>query len=71
MTHRLFHTRILPHILLPGKAEGVPPEFHSKALALCERMGGMDGNLLVQEPTSSHAPSDLEVVETDQSKTVA
>ncbi|OAX41974.1 hypothetical protein K503DRAFT_767213 [Rhizopogon vinicolor AM-OR11-026] len=63
VTHRLFHTRILPHILLPGKAEGVPSEFHHKALALCERMGGVDGNLLVQEPTSDHAP-ELEVVET-------
>jgi len=56
---------------LPGKAEGVPSEFHQKALALCERMGGMDGNLLVQEPVSKHAPSELELVETVQLKRVA
>lgn len=61
MTHRLFHTRILPHILLPEKAEGVPPEFHQKALTLCERMGGVDGNLLVQDLASKRVPSELEL----------
>ncbi|KAG0707669.1 hypothetical protein DFH29DRAFT_894866 [Suillus ampliporus] len=71
VAHRLFHTRILPHILLPGKAEGVPSEFHHRALALCERMGGMDGNLLVQELASDRAPSELEPVETVQPKRVA
>ncbi|KAG1756686.1 uncharacterized protein EDB91DRAFT_1093921 [Suillus paluster] len=71
VAHRLFHTRILPHILLPGKAEGVPSEFHHKALALCERMGGMDGNLLVQGLPSDRAPSELETVETVQPKRVA
>ncbi|KAG1771974.1 hypothetical protein EV702DRAFT_1048750 [Suillus placidus] len=44
--------------------EGVPAEFHQKALVLCECMGGVDGNLLVQEPVS-----DLEAVETVQPKT--
>lgn len=73
VAHRLFHTRILPHILLPDKAEGVPVEFHHQALAICERMGGVDGNLLVQELASSHAPSELELeaVETVQPKRVA
>lgn len=44
MAHRLFHTRILPHILLPGKVEGVLAEFHQKVLVLYEHMGGVDGN---------------------------
>ncbi|KAG1871463.1 hypothetical protein F4604DRAFT_1583230, partial [Suillus subluteus] len=33
---RVVLCRILPHILLPGKAEGVSTEFHRKALVLCE-----------------------------------
>lgn len=64
MAHRLFRIRILPHILLPGKVEGVPAELHQKALVLCECMGGVDGNLL-------RNPSDLEAVETIQPKTTA
>ncbi|KAG1754660.1 hypothetical protein EDB19DRAFT_1667568 [Suillus lakei] len=73
VAHRLFHTRILPHILLPDQAEGVPTEFHHQALALCERMGGVDGNLLVQELASNRALSELELeaVETVQPKRVA
>jgi hypothetical protein len=42
------HTRILPHIQLPGKVESVPAEFHQKALILFEVT--WLGNLLVQEP---------------------
>ncbi|KAG0702199.1 hypothetical protein DFH29DRAFT_875361 [Suillus ampliporus] len=45
-------------------AEGVPAEFHQKALALCERMSGVD--MLVQEPVSNRTPSKLEAVETIQ-----
>ncbi|KAG1772772.1 hypothetical protein EDD22DRAFT_814945 [Suillus occidentalis] len=73
VTHRLFHTRILPHILLPDRAEGVPLEFHHRALTICERMGGIDGNLLVQELASNRALSELELepVETVQPKRVA
>lgn len=73
MAHRLFHTRILPHILLPDQAEGVPVEFHHQALAICERMGGVDGNLLVQELASNRALSELELeaVEAVQPKRVA
>lgn len=40
VAHRLFHTRILPHILLPNQHGGVPMEFHAKALSISERMGG-------------------------------
>lgn len=73
MAHRLFHTRILPHILLPNQAEGVPLEFHHRALTICERMGGLDGNLLVQELGSNRALPELELepAETVQPKRVA
>lgn len=66
VAHRLFHTHILPHVLLSVNPEGVPAEFRQRALALCEHMGGMDGNLFVQiqEATSDRAPSELEAVET-------
>ncbi|KAH7912613.1 hypothetical protein BJ138DRAFT_1171799 [Hygrophoropsis aurantiaca] len=63
VAHRVFHTRLLPHILLPGKPEGVPAEFHQKALDISERMGGMDGDLLVQSSGSNKPPQDPRVAE--------
>ena len=45
VAHRLFHTRILPHLLLPGRSSGVPEEFHATALRICGRMGGPEGDL--------------------------
>ncbi|KAL4068523.1 hypothetical protein V8B97DRAFT_1873065 [Scleroderma yunnanense] len=40
--HRLFHTRILPHILLPNERGGIPMEFHARAMSICEQMGGVE-----------------------------
>ncbi|KIJ63789.1 hypothetical protein HYDPIDRAFT_112748 [Hydnomerulius pinastri MD-312] len=57
VAHRLFHTRILPHILLPESAGGVPAEFHAKALSICESMGGMEGDLLYRTKPSA-APAE-------------
>lgn len=68
MAHRLLHTRILPHILLPGKVEGVPAEFHQKVLVLYERMGGVDRNVL---PVSDRNPPDLEVRTVQPKKTAS
>jgi len=45
VAHQLFHTRILPHLLLPGRLSGVPEEFHETALRICERMGGPESDL--------------------------
>ncbi|KAG8216581.1 hypothetical protein J3R82DRAFT_6765 [Butyriboletus roseoflavus] len=53
--HRLFHTRILPHLLLPGRSSGVPEEFHATALRLCERMGGPECELLHRLNNPEHA----------------
>ncbi|KAF9220767.1 hypothetical protein BS17DRAFT_738801 [Gyrodon lividus] len=58
VAHRLFHTRVLPHILLPQRSSGLPAEFHAKALQICERMGGTESDLLygtkrLPEPTES------------------
>ncbi|KAG2151143.1 uncharacterized protein EDB93DRAFT_1139313 [Suillus bovinus] len=64
VSHRLLHTPVLPHILLPGKVEGVPTEFHQKAPVLCERLGNVNRNLLFQEPASDRSPADLEAVDT-------
>ncbi|OBZ76930.1 hypothetical protein A0H81_03057 [Grifola frondosa] len=47
VAHRLFHTRVLPLILLPGNQQGLPDAFHEHALEVCERMGGPDGALIV------------------------
>ncbi|KAG6332949.1 hypothetical protein ID866_6144 [Astraeus odoratus] len=41
VAHRLFHTQILPHILLPNERSGVPMEFHSRAMSISEQMGGL------------------------------
>ncbi|GJE85718.1 ribonuclease-III-like-domain-containing protein [Phanerochaete sordida] len=45
VAHRLFHTRLLPHILLPGKPAGLPDLFHADALKICEQMGGPQADL--------------------------
>jgi len=46
VSHRLFHTRMLPHILLPGRPEGLHDAFHDHALEMCEQMGGLDAPLV-------------------------
>ncbi|TEB31974.1 hypothetical protein FA13DRAFT_1732253 [Coprinellus micaceus] len=43
IAHRVFHTRMLPHLLVRG---GLPTAFHAEAEALAKRMGGPEGNLL-------------------------
>lgn len=43
--HRLFHTRILPSLLLPGQPIGLLDTFHREAKEICERMGGSEGSL--------------------------
>ncbi|EIW77369.1 hypothetical protein CONPUDRAFT_92511 [Coniophora puteana RWD-64-598 SS2] len=53
VAHRVFHTRVLPHVLLPNAPEGVPVEFHAAALNVCERMGGVNGPLLPNNPSPS------------------
>ena len=45
IAHKLFHTRLLPHLLLPGKPEGLPEAFHADVLKICEQMGGPQGDL--------------------------
>ncbi|KAI0059411.1 hypothetical protein BV25DRAFT_1961305 [Artomyces pyxidatus] len=49
VAHRVFHTRLLPHIMLPGQPEGLPDPLHKHAQAACEKMGGVSGPLLVAE----------------------
>jgi len=46
VTHRLFHTRVLPHLLLPGSPLGLPDVLHADALSAAERFGGPEGPLL-------------------------
>ena len=45
MAHRVFHTRVLPCILLPNSLDGLPTSLHAHALRRCEEMGGVDGPL--------------------------
>ncbi|EKM61237.1 uncharacterized protein PHACADRAFT_156461 [Phanerochaete carnosa HHB-10118-sp] len=45
VAHRLFHTRLLPHILLPGAPDGLPDSFHADATKICEQMGGPQADL--------------------------
>jgi len=46
VAHRLFHTRVLPHLLLPGSPFGLPDVLHPDALSAAERFGGLEGPLL-------------------------
>ncbi|KAI0302369.1 ribonuclease-III-like-domain-containing protein [Multifurca ochricompacta] len=45
VAHRLFHTRMLPHLLLPGSPLGLPDVLHPDALKAAERYGGTEGPL--------------------------
>lgn len=49
VAHRVFHTRLLPLILLPGKPAGLHDTFHANAEEICEQMGGLNAPLLVPE----------------------
>ena len=53
MAHQVFHTRLLPHVLLPNTSIGLSDAFHDYALEICERMGGLDGLLAVQNDATS------------------
>ncbi|KAF8699037.1 hypothetical protein AX14_001006 [Amanita brunnescens Koide BX004] len=46
VAQRVFHTRLLPKLLLEGSSEGLPDVFHADVLTICERMGGPDTQLL-------------------------
>ncbi|THH07038.1 hypothetical protein EW145_g3658 [Phellinidium pouzarii] len=46
IAQRVFHTRLLPHILCPGTPFGLHDAFHNAALDMQERMGGADGLLV-------------------------
>lgn len=44
--HKLFHTHLLPHILLKGTPQGVPDVYHSRAMKLYKNVnGGIDFSL--------------------------
>ncbi|KAH6908793.1 hypothetical protein BKA70DRAFT_1562297 [Coprinopsis sp. MPI-PUGE-AT-0042] len=47
VAQRLFHTRVLPRLLVRG---GLPTEFHEEVLALQARMGGENANLSGNSP---------------------
>ena len=55
MAHRLFHTRLLPHILLPGRAEGLHDAFHGHAQKISQQMGGLQANLVTPDSQESNS----------------
>ncbi|KAJ2925025.1 hypothetical protein H1R20_g12087, partial [Candolleomyces eurysporus] len=54
VAHKVFHTQILPHLLVKG---GLPEVFHEEALALAKQMGGSDASLPHAESPSSPSTS--------------
>jgi hypothetical protein len=46
VAHRLFHTHVLPRLLLPGSPLGLPDVLHADALKAAERYGGLNGPLV-------------------------
>jgi len=47
VAHRLFHIRVLPHLLLPGSPFGLPDILHADALNAVECYGGLKGPLVL------------------------
>jgi len=58
VAHQVFHTRLLPHILLPGQKEGLHDAFHAHALEICEKMGGMDAAVRLPRAPEGSVPSE-------------
>ena len=54
MAHRVFHTRLLPCMLLKG---ALHEAFHSDALLACDRMGGPEGSLVINSSAKNVAES--------------
>ncbi|TFK62165.1 hypothetical protein BDN72DRAFT_848972 [Pluteus cervinus] len=50
VAHRIFHTRVLPH--LARQADVLPTPFHGDVFAVAKRMGGVDGPLIVKPDAS-------------------
>ncbi|KAH8102538.1 ribonuclease-III-like-domain-containing protein [Cristinia sonorae] len=57
VAHRVFHTRVLPHILLPGTSAGLNDVFHEQVLEICEQMGGLKGALVAENGALSRFDS--------------
>jgi hypothetical protein len=49
VTHRVFHTRLLPLLLVNG---GIPDQFHKEVLQICKLMGGNEAPLLLDGETT-------------------
>ncbi|TFK33970.1 ribonuclease-III-like-domain-containing protein [Crucibulum laeve] len=50
VAHRVFHTRVLPYL------ENLPEQFIADAQSICERMGGTEGKLLLDNATPTAEP---------------
>lgn len=49
VAHRVFHTRLLPCMLVKG---ALHEAFHRDALAVCDRMGGPEGRLVIKSSST-------------------
>ncbi|KAF5390590.1 hypothetical protein D9757_002692 [Collybiopsis confluens] len=56
--HRVFYTRVLPHILINKPKSGLPEAFHSDARSVCNRFGGMSGPLVVDHSSLPPLPTE-------------
>lgn len=53
VAQRVFHTRVLPHILLPGTPFGLHDSFHGAALEALKCLGGTNGLLILPDEARS------------------
>ncbi|KAF7323848.1 RNase III domain-containing protein [Mycena kentingensis (nom. inval.)] len=60
VAHRVFHTRVLPRLLLPNG--GLPAVFHADANMACARLGGASGQLLLDVTTNSINERERDVI---------
>ncbi|KAF8651615.1 hypothetical protein AX16_004656 [Volvariella volvacea WC 439] len=47
VAHRVFHTRLLPHLVTWNKTKILPVAFHADVMAIGQKMGGAEGPLLL------------------------
>ncbi|TDL24571.1 hypothetical protein BD410DRAFT_786081 [Rickenella mellea] len=56
VAHRVFHTRLLPHILCPGSPVGLPDHYHDFVNKVLLKMGGSEALLSGSNTRTSRTP---------------
>ncbi|KAJ3869434.1 hypothetical protein EV359DRAFT_69916 [Lentinula novae-zelandiae] len=63
--HRTFHTRVLPHILASKSHAGLPEAFHEDVRSACNRFGGLQGPLVIDNSSLPLLTTDAKIMMAD------